>query len=343
MKTRGGFISIICLIVMSVLMIMILYLEVTTKMEHLILSSTSNNIQSYYLAEGKIHLALYEDKYYSNQLYPILTEYFRALPFSKQPKDIIINKEDLVAEDDISNIKVNLVDKDDRKQLRLIARSNFRGLKTKVTSHITVFNELFEMGSPILDVNNIEDDYKEDLKELLFKISEDINIDNCNKPENIYAGEFTNFNKIILDKNDDSTFELLSLRETMVEPYIERFSNKEVLLIIRKFGEEPTNLFIGNSDKLNETIKLSGVIYIEGSIIISKSFEFNGIIIVNNGELIIHDNIRPNIKGIVIVDNILNNDFLEKTDIIYSRHSIYKYGTYLPGVIEPKIDLIKSD
>ncbi len=343
MKTRGGFISIICLIVMSVLIIMILYLEYTTKLEHLILNSTSNNIQSYYLAEGKIHMALYEDKYYSNQLYPALTEYFRAFPFSKQPKDVIINKEDLEAGDDISNIKVNLVDKDARKQLILIAKSDFNGLKTKVTSHITVFNELFEMGNPILDVNNIEAEYKEDLKELLLKISKDINIDNCNKPENIYGREFVNFNNIILDRNDESTFELLSFRETMVEPYIERFNNKEVLLIARKFGEESINLFIGNSDKSNEAIKLSGVIYIEGSITISKELEFNGIIIVKDGELKIHDNIRPNIKGIMIVDNILNNDFVEKADIIYSRHSIYKYGTYLPGFIEPKIDLIKSD
>ena len=343
MKIRDGFISIICLIIMSVLMIMILYLEYTTNMEYLILNSTANNIQSYYLAEGKIYMILHEDKYYLNQLYPILAEYFRAYPYSSTPKDIIISNEDLGAGDDLDRVKVNLIDKDGSKQLMLIAKSNFQRLRTTVTSYVTVVNKLFEKGNPILDINLLDIEYKEELIELISNISKNISINNFNKPENIYGVELSNFSTIILDKRDNDTYEIASFRETMSQPYTEVFINKEIFVIIRKFGEEPTNFLIGNSNKPNEEIKLSGIIYVEGDITISKQLEFSGIMIVKDGEIIIDENVKPNIKGIIIVDNIVNNEYIKKADIIYSRHSIYKYGTYLPGVIQPRINLIKNE
>ncbi|MCQ4921613.1 hypothetical protein NE686_00830 [Tissierella carlieri] len=343
MKAREGFISIICLIVMPVLMIMILYLEHTTRLGSLILRSTENNIQSYYSAEGKIYMTLHEEKYYSDQLYPALAEYFRALPFSKQPKDITINREDLKLGDELDKVRVILVDKDNKKELQLVAKSNFNGLITTVISYIELINEIFEAENPILDVNSIENKYKEDLMDLLLKISKDININNCNKPENIYGMESLNFNHITLDKKDNTYFEIISFRESMTLPYIERFNNKEVFIIIREFGENPVDFYIGNLNTPRETIKLSGLIYIEGNITISKDFEFTGIIIARDGEIKIDENIRTNIKGIMITNNIINNDFIERDDIIYSRHSVYKYGTYLPGFIEPKLYLIKSD
>ncbi len=343
MKNREGFISIICLIVMSVLIIMILYLEDTTRLGHLILSSTSNNIQSYYCAEGKIYMILQEEKYYIDQLYPILTEYFRNLPITRPTKDIIISKDDLASGDEIDRVKVKLIDKGDRKELQLISKSNFNGLRTTVTSNIKLFNEILEIEKGLIDPYSIEDKYKEDLDQLMVSISKDISINNCNKPENIFGMEIMNFSNIILDKKDNNNFEISCFRETMVLPYVERFNKREIFIIIRKFGDEPTNFFIGNSNTPNETIKLSGVLYIEGNVTISKDFEFNGILIVKDGEIRVAEDIKANIKGIIIADNVIYNDFIEISDIIYSRHLVYKYGTYLPGVIQPRINLIKSE
>lgn len=342
MKARSGFISIICLIVMSVMMTMILYLESTTGLQHLILNSTVNNIQSYYLAEGKIYMILNEDKYYFNQLYPILTEYFRAIPFSKPPKDILIDEEDLELGDKMNRVKVIIVDKDNKKELRLIAKSDSNGLKATVTAYIKLFNEIFEKEVSILDTSLIEAECKEELKDLLLNISENINIKDCNKSKNIYGIESIDFNNIILDRGS-SGFTISAYRDAMVIPYVERFNEKEIFIIARSFGEYLTNFFIGDTDTIKEAIKLSGIIYVEGNIIISKDFQFNGIIIVKDGDIRIADDIKVDIKGIIILDNIDNNDFLKCPDILYSRHSVYKYGTYLPGFIETKIDLIKGN
>ena len=153
-----------------------------------------------------------------------------------------------------------------------------------------------------------------------------------------------NCNEIVLHKNNSSSFELSSYNFSMIDPYIERFSSKEVIIIIKSSGEQISNFSIGEITNLDEKIDISGIIYVEGNIIISSNFNFNGIIIVNNGEIIVESNKKPRIRGMVIMDNLLNyNLFTEKVDIVYDRYSIYKYGTYLPGFIDLKINVIKSN
>ncbi|WP_313756437.1 hypothetical protein [Tissierella sp.] len=341
MKARGGFISVVCLIVMAVLMVMVLYLEYITGLEHLILNSTINNIQSYYLAEGKIYMILNEDKYYCNQLYPILVEYFRTMPYSRSPRDIIIEKEDLELGDNVDRVGVAIIDRGSKKDLELMAKSNFNGLKTILKSDIKLFNEIVEMEISVLDTDSIEIEYKEKLKDLLLNVSKKINIKNCNKPNNIYGIDLADFNNIVLDNGGNNNFKISAFRDTMLVPYIEIFNDKEIFIIVRSSDEYSTNFFIGSTDTPNQIIKLSGIIYVEGNITISKDFQFNGIIIVKNGDIKINHDVKIDIKGVAILDNIINNDFLENPNMFYNRHSVYKYGIYLPGFIETKIDSIK--
>ena len=56
--------------------------------------------------------------------------------------------------------------------------------------------------------------------------------------------ESSNFNHIILDKKDNTYFEIISFRESMTLPYIETFNNKEVFIIIREFGEKILSISI---------------------------------------------------------------------------------------------------
>lgn len=342
MKGRYGFISVIALIVMSVVILMVLYLGHKAILQYLILSSTSNNTQSYYLAEAKILMTVSEGKYYNDQLHPGLLEYFRLYPYSRGPGNIIIDDEDLELGDNEKNIRVNILDKNNRKYLNITAESNYKGLKSKMTSSIAIVNEVFETEKPILDINSIDAKYRDKLARLIRQISNEININSSNGSQNIYGAEFSNFNDIVLYQRDDGSFEINSYRQTMSEPFVERFLNKEVFISVKDF-EGGTNFFIGNPEKSNKKIKLAGVIYVEGNIIISSNFEFNGIIIAKDGQIIINENIDTNIIGMLITDNISNNDFIEKANITYYKHFIYKYGTYLPGFIEPIIDAIKSN
>lgn len=342
MKTRKAYISIIALLIMSVLMIMTLYLIHTTKLEYLILNSSINNTQSYYQSEGKIYMSIYDEKYYSAQLYPIVTEYFRTYPLQTPPKDIIIDSEDLDYGDMINKVKVNIVEKNGKKVLNLIAESDCKGIKTSVKSLIFLFNELFEIGDPVLAPNLIENN-KKDLESLVEKISKEISIDSYNGQRNIYKMESMIYNEIILHRKDASNLQISSYRGSMTNPYIERFNDKQVIMIIKPSGDKPVNFSIGEIDSLNEKIEISGVIYVEGNIIISSNFKFNGIIVVKGGEIIVNSNEKPNIRGIIILDNSFDRDiFVEKVDIVYDREIIYRYGTYLPGFIEPKVNVIKK-
>lgn len=344
MKTRKAYISIIALLIMSVLVIMTLYLGYITKLEYLILNSSNNNTQSYYQSEGKIYMSIYDEKYYKNQLYPILIDYFRTYPLEAQPKDIIIDSDDLEDGDMNNKVKVNIFEDNGKKQLNLISESDCRGIKAIVNSSISLFNELFEIGDPVLALNLVGDKSKQNLEALLEKISKDINIHNCNKPRNVFGTQIMNCNEIVLHKNNSGSLELSSYNFSMINPYIERFSSKEVIIIIKSSGEQISNLSIGEITNLNEKIDISGIIYVEGNITISSNFKFNGIIIVKNGEIIVESNKKPYIRGMVIMDNLLDyNLFAEKVDIVYDRYSIYKYGTYLPGFIDLKINVIKSN
>lgn len=343
MKIRDGFISIISLIVMSVAMLMVTYLLHTTNMESLILNSTSNNIQSYYLSEGKIIMSLYEDKYYLQRLYPALVEYFRGIPMTRPPTSIMIDEEDLEFGDKERKIDLKLIDKDNRKYLRIDAKSDYRGLKTQSTSMLSLINEVFEIGNPILDIKLIDIKYKEQLENIIEKISNELNINSINRPESMYCAEFFNFNDITLYQRTDGNYEVELYRDTMEEPFIERFIKNEVFIAVRNRGEDPINFFIGNPDKSNRTIKLSGIIYVEGNIIISSKLEFNGIIVVKNGDIEIGENIDVNVTGLMITDNIRSYDFVDKINMRYHNYFIYKYGTYLPGFIEPIVYWLKSN
>lgn len=340
---RKGYISVISLIIMSVLMIMALYLGYITVLEYFILDSTSNNTQAFYYSEGKIHMSLLEEKYYSNQLYPMLEDHFRSLPFPTFPKDIIIDNEDLGQGDDINKVKVIITAKDGRKMLKLTSVSNHKGVKSEVISSISLFNELVENGKPILEPNSVLDLNKNDYDLLLNMITKDISISNCNVPSEIYGMESTMYSGIQLSK-EGSDFVISASRDNMQDPYIEKFAKKEVFLVAKKYNDSSINFYIGDTNNQNIEIGLSGILFIEGNLIITSKFKFNGIIVVVNGNIIIDTLERPNIKGIIILDRLVDyKAFSEKADIVYDRFSIYKYGTLVPGFLEPKIILMKSN
>ncbi|MDR7856132.1 hypothetical protein [Tissierella sp.] len=341
MENRKGYISVIALIIMSVLMIMSLYLGYIIKLEHFILESTTDNIQAYYYSEGKILMSLLEGKYYDNQLCPMLEEHFRSLPFPTFTKDIVIDEEDLEQGDDMKKVKVVITEKDGKKVLKLISDSNMKGLKAKVTSTVSLFNELVDNGKSPLLPNLVLDFQKKDFNLLLNKIIKDIDIHNCNRPSNIYGMESSMYSRIDLYKKG-SKFVIAASRDNMQEPYIEEFAGKAMFLVAKKYDETPVNFFVGDSSNLE--VDISGVLFVEGNLIITSKFKFNGIIVVVNGGIIIDTLERPSIKGLLISDELLDHNYLsEKADIAYDRFSIYKYGTLVPGFLEPKINLMKSD
>lgn len=336
MKKREGFISIVILIIFSLAIIMIIYLISIANLETLVLISTKNNVQSFYNSENKLLMCVYDKKYLDGQLIPNLFEAFRSRKFNT--KLINIDKEDLEKGDTASIVKMKFRDIEGRKQLMLNCESMVNTTKTEVTSMGTVVNELFEIKTAIIDRYNLPNQYIGPLKDLISKIEENINIKNSLKTDNIYGFESDSYEFI------DLTVDKLScLRNTMSEPYIEFISKKEILIIGKKYKGENIELSIKKSPE-NDKISLSGVIYIEGNINVSTDFHFNGIIVVNGGDLTIDENVNVSVNGMIIY---CNNDLIieakENLDVEYKVGQIYKYGTYIPGFLDIKLDLTKSN
>lgn len=341
MDKKEGYITIIVVVVTSIIYLMVTHLVFKVKIESSILQNTKNNIQSYYITEGKIIMSLKDEKYYVNQLEPKILDAFRTNRFGRKLEDIIISQEDLDFGDNNSNIRLSFTDINNRKILNLSTESNCNGIITKVTSSVTLVNELFELGIPLLDSLFIEDEIKDKLTVLIDHISKNVTIANMNIPDTMYSMEYSNYRNITLKKLNKSDYELAFHRDSMESPYIERFNKKDIFFVCKKKENEDLNLILDDS---GQNIQLSGIIYVEGNLIISSNFNFNGIIIVKNGEISVENSKTVKINGLVILDNVSNSfEFIEKADILYNNSYIYKFGTYLPGFLQPNIYTIKSN
>lgn len=73
MDKNRGFISANALFIMMIILISALFLIYTYNQEYLIINSSKNNIQTYYLAESKIHLVLKKKNTIINNYYPELS------------------------------------------------------------------------------------------------------------------------------------------------------------------------------------------------------------------------------------------------------------------------------
>ena len=342
MKEREGFISIIALIIMSVLLVMVLYLGITCQLDYLILNSNISKTQGYYQSEGKLYLSLYDDYYYNNQLYLNIIDVFRTSKFSTTSKSVVIDQVDLDYGDDEKHVRLKFGVKDSRMEMDMIAKSNNNEITTTLVSSGTLVNEIFENGYSILSYETVEEKDRDELGKLLLQINEGINVDNCHKPESLFAIDLKQYNEITLKRKNNDNYELSYKRETMSKPYVTGYSGREAIIIGRTIEDDNIDFFIGEPGNSGKDVEITGILYVKGNIIISDNLVFKGILIVENGEIIINTSIKPKIYGLVIMNNLENyNDFIEKTDIIRDKGMIYRYGTYLPGFLDPKISLIK--
>lgn len=340
MKKRKGYISIIGLIVICVSSIMILKIIFLNSQQNHIMHSRGNSIQSYYLSEGKILMSLYDRDYYNNQLYPALLNVFRKHNFATKSERVIIDKSDLGKYDSISDVKLSFGEKENRKEMILMTGSDYKGISTSVKSSVSLVNELFETGNGILSIDSMEEKYKDDLEKLLANIEENIAVKDNDNSEVLYANEVSDYPMITLKLDDNWDNKLISTRETMEYPYVEGFNKREVFLIVKNSQGDRPNFHI---DCGRKSRRLSGIIYVEGDMEISGEFTFNGILIVNGGEIRVKSGVKPKVNGMIILydgENISKVN--EKIELMYYDYTVYKYGTFLPGFLDININSIKN-
>lgn len=339
MKLRKGFISIFALIIMSVSMIMIGYIQYIIHLESLILIANKENIQSSYDAEGKLLLSIYDEKYFNDQLIPNLYDVFRKRNFSTKLKKVTLDKCDLDENDTYYPVMMSFFDKLNRKKMMLNTYCRINGKKTVATAEVSLINRLFEIEKPVLNLNNIEDEYYLDLVELIDTIEGGISLEASNKDSNVYGFETDSFSDFLLDTYKNSR-SIECSRGNMSVPYKETVDKVRVFILARKYGQELVNFYISSSNKCGEN-DLRGIIYVEGDMNILTDFHFDGIVIINEGELNISSDVDVSISGMLIFLKENNLFDIEDINILYNRDNLYEYGTYIPGFIDIDIDIIK--
>ncbi len=336
MKDRQGFIYILLLLIMFVCVSLTMHSLFLVYYETLILSSTRKGNQSFYNSESKILMCVNDDLYLREKMIPTLQSVFRDRQFEAR-RVIMMNREDLSDGDTESKVYISFREKEARKIIRLNCESFERGVISETTAMGTVVNELFEIQYPLLDPLSIEPYYRENLEKLLVQIENNISVDNSNKEDIVYGFETDDYDKITLMPD-----KLICKLNTVNSNYMERINKKIVFVVGKKHQRENIELNIRKSDE-NDENSLSGIIYIEGDINIENDFDFNGIMIVNGGEIILEQDSIFNLNGMIIYcNNESPIELGENFNVNYSLGQVQRYGNYLPGFFEIDLDRIKS-
>ncbi len=336
---RQGSILILVLLVFLVVLMGALYILHSSTMHMYIARNNSINNQGFYTSEGKINMCIYEDKYYNIQLYPIIFNEFRNNNLSIKDYVLLYN-EDLDTHDTIKKVDVSFEIIQNRKCMKLVSQSKQDNILSSASSFYTIINEIFEWGIPILHgdyLDNIQND------KIIDYISElDKNIIMPKLPTNVNGINSYDCDSVTINSINFKNLEVVYIREDKViktDRIITPYKVNDLIIVISDLYGKGTNLSINNSEKAT---KFDGVIYIEGDLIIKNEFIFNGIIIINNGKIVVNTDINPIINGIIIGNGEEDWIDLSRVNVTYDFIPIHHYGTYLPDFLKTEFLMTKK-
>ena len=336
LKENKAFISITALLVMAIILTSSLFLLYISKMEYLILNIKNNSIQSYYLGEGKIYKILYQDKYYYNEVLPRIEAYLKYGSFARyySPK-IKLEYEDLEYGDSYRNVNISFIIEENRRVMVLDTKSKFSDIDKGIQAKVNIIKDFYEMGIPILYNDSIDEESLDEYLLYMDYISKEIKLP---MPNNDIIGiDSKDFDNIFIYNDLPKGNCIEFYRNNMEDPIKKQYFNKQLFLILR--GD--TNLFI---DAKEDKLVLKGIVYTEGDIILNKDIEFQGILILNSGQIYVSPNATLKLEGMILsrdypFGNLENEN---KVEINYNILMIKSNGVYLPGFIEPRIKIIKG-
>lgn len=333
-----GFITILSLLVMGIILISSMFLNYSSNIEYMIVNSSKNNTQALYLVEGKILTVINNPKYFDNIILPGVKEFFKYGRIKDDNKrHIILDDEDLIEGDNYKKVNLSFYREENRIILELQTNSTYNNIKRNGVAKLTVVNEIFERGIPIIFPSGLEE--KDKLyKEYMEYLQREIYIPPLE--ENMMAVEIDDYEIInILKKIDGRTY--IELYRNDIKYPIKKYclDRDKIFLLVKNDTQKNINVNI-LSDKPGEVVKLNGIIYIEGDFRIYTNVEFSGIAIINDGNINVESDSKLKMKGILLVDDgekLLDD---EKIDIEYDFDDIKNTGIYLPGFIDIKIKSI---
>lgn len=337
MNDNKGFITIMSLIIMTIILISTLYLMYTYSLEYMIINSTINSIQSSYLSESKLYLVLNENKYY-NKFIPSIEKFIKDYNITSiRNISVSLDQDDLIEGDTYNKVTANIFhDYDGRIILELNTKSTQNKITKEVVAKVTVLNELYELGIPILSNSTLDKERKNMFTEYMDFLEKNLVIPKLD--EGIYGIFIKDFEEVKII-NDANTRIIEYYRNDAIEPIRVDKIVTDSIFILCKDNSKTTELSLIDLDSKDE-FKLSGIIYLEGNLIVQSNFELDGIMIIN-GNLTIDPLAKITVNGIMLHkgnDEIIENKGLK---VNYDSKQIRKHIVYLPEFIDLNIRSIK--
>lgn len=342
-RNRKGSITIIGLyifIIMTASTTMMLYFATLQ-------SSISKNqlvkVQSRYNNENDLNKLIYYDE---NRDKYIKDKIFRRYRSGFEPDDdkyVIDFEKDDELKKTIEKASFRIRNIEDREIIFFDISSKYNNLAFNTVAYGSCIREIFELNKPFLS----EESLSELEKVMFLEFMEQMEQENWDYDCNVN----TNSRKINIDKNSDLKLLSKNIRDDLFSKKrsiqnvglgnekIVDFTYESIIVHLKRDNIENRSLTVGNLEDKG-LIKMNGVLYIEGDLIINQDFEFLGLIIINNGNIIINSEKKPIINGMLLYKG--DTIDIDSITLVYDQKNIYKSASFLPGFLDIDIDVIKK-
>lgn len=337
-----GFMTLTSIFVTAIVLIVAVSIITLTHMNFLTTNAFIKGKKVFYQAEGKLYLCMYKDKYFYNEVIPRMEHYMKYgnLKAYEGGNVIELDEEDLSPGDLIKKINVELFYEDEEIKTRLTIPSKNYGLPQKIVGIFNMIEWLYRMNLPILAMETLSAEKHMYFENFCNELKENIIIDDS--VENITLIEGNDYEKVSLEEDIElKNYIAYMFKEGKPEPYKEiSIVNNNIFLILKQKKNIKPQLKIKNSVSQQP---IQGIIYVEGDIILYDNVVICGIIVVENGSIIVEGEGRPTIDGLVILSKYDDDLELlnELVDVNYNKEYIHRYGPLLPNYFEPELEVLK--
>lgn len=332
---RDGFILIQILFLLVIISVVVAGVTEIYYSQAIIEIAYQDKIQADYLSETILNRLYFNDEDFDANIRQSIVNHMKY-PIDGRYKEF---KKSIDFKD--GETKGNVIGKfylsNNRKYLELSTITNYNGFTNNLMYCGPVVKDIFEMCNdtdstfPLISSRSCQDlsIYLPELKSSL---------DSDSIPAELEGLFVNDYDKISVNTRSSTSKELHMERN---ETTITKTFNRNIFFIIKNKFNNPVQLEVGQANRVNP-LKLSGIIYLEGDLVISGSFEFTGILILNglDSKIVVNTPIKPIFKGIIFTSG--DKTDLGLIDLSYDRDFVYKYGIYLPNFIDTKVEIVKK-
>ncbi|NLJ78035.1 MAG: hypothetical protein GX329_01600 [Tissierellia bacterium] len=338
MHYNRGFVVINSLLVMSIILIFSSFLFYMANMEYLILGSSQDSVQVYYLAESKIYTVL-NMEYYHDLLSLRIEEFLKTGIFDTRPIDI--RTQDLLMEDGNRKVDLAFDIEDDRRILKLTTFSEYNGIRHNLMSKLYILNDFYELGIPMVSEYNVPGDRLKDYNDYMDALQEQIRVPfDARYTIGIDGSDYDRIN-IVVEANGDAYAEYF--RDDIEIPkkreYIGAKNENDRIFLVAKPDNLRSKTICIVADEGVDRAVLKGTLYIEGDIWILGNVDIEGILIIDNGSIIVDPSMEFHCNGLMLTRNFSFEG--DNIAINYDAKKIKRCGVHIPGFIDLRMKLIK--